>query len=140
MQLVERHVILDDRFYDICHKSCNLKPFKTNVLSFQQVRIIPNATCYIVEIVYEKQEENLGLNEYNFISLDLGLNNYVSAISNVENSFIINGKIIKSFNHWFNKRKGMTEFQDSKGYYSWVLKTTTNSEGKEVLVGNYTTI
>lgn len=86
-------------------KSCNLKPFKTKVDSFQQVRIVPNATCYIVEIVYEKQEENLGLNESNFISLDLGLNNYVSAVSNVEQSFIINGKIMKSFNHWFNKRK-----------------------------------
>jgi putative transposase len=97
-------------------KSCNLKPFKTNVLSFQQVRIIPNATCYIVEIVYEKQEENLGLNEYNFISLDLGLNNYVSAISNVEDSFIINGKIIKSFNHWFNKRKAkLMSFVGDKG-------------------------
>lgn len=86
-------------------KSTNLKPFKTNVNSFQQVRIVPNATCYIVEVVYEKEEKYLGLNEKNFISLDLGLNNYVSAISNVEESFIINGKIMKSFNNWFNKRK-----------------------------------
>jgi putative transposase len=86
-------------------KSTNLKPFKTNVNSFQQVRIVPNATCYIVEVVYKKEEKYLGLNEKNFISLDLGLNNYVSAISNVEESFIINGKIMKSFNNWFNKRK-----------------------------------
>lgn len=86
-------------------KSTNLKPFKTNIDSFQQVRIVPNATCYIVEVVYEKVEKDLELNKNNFISLDLGLNNYVSAISNVEQSFIINGKIMKSFNHWYNKRK-----------------------------------
>jgi hypothetical protein len=35
------------------------------------------------------------------------------------------------------KRKGITEFQDTKGYYSWILKTETNSEGKTYLVGTY---
>jgi len=97
-------------------KSTNLKPFKTNVDSFQQVRIVPNATCYIVEVVYNKEESDLGLNENNFISLDLGLNNYVSAVSNVEQSFIINGKIMKSFNHWFNKHKAkLMSFVGDKG-------------------------
>ena len=86
-------------------KSSLLKPIKTNLTSFQQVRIVPKATCYIVEIVYNKEVDDLGLNKDNFLSLDLGLNNYVSAISNVDNSFIINGKIIKSFNCWFNKNK-----------------------------------
>lgn len=86
-------------------KSCKLQPIKTKVDSFQQVRIIPNATCYILEVVYNKEVNDLHLNENNFISLDLGLNNYVSAISNVEQSFIINGKIIKSFNQWYNKKK-----------------------------------
>ena len=86
-------------------KSSSLKPIRTNLTSFQQVRIVPKATCYIVEIVYNKEVDDLGLNKDNFLSLDLGLNNYVSAISNVVKSFIINGKIIKSFNCWFNKNK-----------------------------------
>jgi hypothetical protein len=34
------------------------------------------------------------------------------------------------------KRKGTTEFQDTKGYYSWILKTTTIN-GKTYLVGTY---
>jgi len=33
-------------------------------------------------------------------------------------------------------RKGVTEFQDSKGFYSWKLKTTTKN-GKTYLVGKY---
>src|SRR5690606_4508778 len=82
-------------------KKLNLKPFKTKVDNFQQVRIIPQATCYVVEVVYNKEEKDLNLNKDNFISLDLGLNNYVSAISNVGKPFIINGKIVKSFNHWY---------------------------------------
>jgi len=81
-----------------------IKPIKTNVTKFKQVRIIPQATCYVVEVVYEKEEINHELNKENFLSLDLGLNNYVSTINNVgRKPFIINGKIIKSFNQWFNK-------------------------------------
>lgn len=97
-------------------KSIGLKSFKTKVSSFQQIRIVPNATCYIIEVVYKKDENDLGLNRNNFISMDLGLNNYVSAISNVEKSFIINGKIIKSFNQWFNKKKAkLMSFVGDKG-------------------------
>jgi putative transposase len=39
-------------------------------------------------------------------ALDLGLNNFATSVNNVGfRPFIINGRGIKSFNHWFNKRK-----------------------------------
>ena len=64
------------------------------------------ATCYAVEVVYEREEVALGLDKENFLSIDLGLNNYCATINNVCLApFIINGKVIKSFNHWFNKKK-----------------------------------
>ena len=84
-----------------------VEPIKTNIGDNKlcQVRIIPQATCYVVEIIYEKEEQNLGLNKDNVLSIDLGLNNFCSCISNVGiKSFIINGKIIKSFNQWYNKK------------------------------------
>lgn len=87
-------------------KSTSLEPIKTKVKAIQQVRIVPMATCYAVEVVYEKDEVDLGLGKENFLSIDLGLNNYCATINNVGLApFIINGKVIKSFNHWFNKRK-----------------------------------
>lgn len=39
-----------------------------------QVRIIPQATCYVVEVIYEKKEQDLNLDKDNFLSIDLGLN------------------------------------------------------------------
>ena len=84
-----------------------VEPVKTNIGDNKlcQVRIIPQATCYVVEIIYEKEEQNLGLNKDNVLSIDLGLNNLCSCISNVGvKPFIINGKIIKSFNQWYNKK------------------------------------
>lgn len=71
-----------------------------------QVRIIPQAICYVVEVIYEKEEHDLNLDKNNVLSIDLGLNNLCTCISNVGiKPFIVNGKIIKSFNQWYNKKK-----------------------------------
>jgi putative transposase len=87
-------------------KNAGLKPIKTKVQNFQQVRIVPQATCHIVEIVYEQPVVSLNLNPRNVLSIDLGLNNYATCVNNVGNSpFFINGRIMKSFNHWFNKKR-----------------------------------
>ena len=85
-----------------------VKPIKTNIGENKlcQVRIIPQATCYIVEVIYEKKEIDLQLDKSNILSIDLGLNNFCTGISNVGiNPFIINGKIMKSFNQWYNKKR-----------------------------------
>ncbi len=84
------------------------QPIKTNIGGNKlcQVRIIPQATCYVVEVIYEKKEQDLSLNKDNVLSIDLGLNNLCTCISNIGISpFIVNGKIMKSFNQWYNKKK-----------------------------------
>lgn len=85
-----------------------IQPIKTKIGDNKlcQVRIIPQATCYVVEVIYEKEEHNLSLDKDNVLSIDLGLNNLCTCISNVGiKPFIVNGKIIKSFNQWYNKKK-----------------------------------
>lgn len=85
-----------------------ISPIKTRIGDNKlcQVRIIPQATCYVVEVIYEKKEQDLNLNKDNVLSIDLGLNNICTCISNVGISpFIVNGKVIKSFNQWYNKKK-----------------------------------
>lgn len=85
-----------------------IPPIKTNIGDNKlcQVRVIPQATCYVVEVIYEKKEQDLNLNKDNVLSIDLGLNNLCSCISDVGiKPFIVNGKIIKSFNQWYNKKR-----------------------------------
>lgn len=85
-----------------------IRPIKTKIGDNKlcQVRIIPQATCYVVEVIYEKKEQDLNLDKDNFLSIDLGLNNLCTCISNVGvKPFIVNGKIIKSFNQWYNKKR-----------------------------------
>lgn len=105
-----------------------IDPIKTNVKKseLKQVRIIPQATCYVVEVIYERKEMDLNLNKSNFLSIDLGLNNLCSCISNVEtNPFIINGRVIKSVNQWYNKKKAkLMSFIGDRGTSRRINKIT----------------
>lgn len=94
-----------------------IEPIQTKVDNICQVRIVPLANCFKIEIIYEKEITNLGLPKENVLSLDLGLNNFAAAISNVGlQPFLINGRILKSFNHWYNKRKAkLQSFIGDKG-------------------------
>ena len=96
-----------------------IHPIKTKIGDSKlcQVRIIPQATCYVVEVIYEKKEQDLNLNKDNVLSIDLGLNNLCSCVNNVDKQpFIVNGRLMKSFNQWYNKRKAkLMSFAGDKG-------------------------
>ena len=98
-------------------KKAKILPIKTKVSSLKQLRIIPNATCFIVEIIYEKEAQTLVHDNENYLSLDLGLNNLVTSFNNIGlQPFIINGKIVKSINQFYNKTKAkLMSFIGDKG-------------------------
>jgi len=87
-------------------KITGLQPLKTKVTNLQQVRIIPQAGCYIIEVIYEKEiKTHENLKPENYLSIDLGVNNLASITTNQPNlnPILINGKIIKSINQYYNK-------------------------------------
>jgi len=94
-----------------------LKPLKTNVDNICQVRIVPASTCYIIEVIYKKEVKNVLLDENAYLGIDLGLNNFATCINNIGLSpFVINGKIIKSINQFYNKKKAVLQgFVGDKG-------------------------
>lgn len=106
----------DDRIYFVKNI---VPPIKTKIGDNKlcQVRIVPQATCYVVEVIYKKKEQDLSLNKDNVLSIDLGLNNLCSCINNVDKQpFIVNGRVMKSFNQWYNKRKAkLMSFAGDKG-------------------------
>jgi putative transposase len=86
-------------------KKSLLEPIKTNVVFLKQVRIIPQSSCYVIEVVYEKQEKEKIVGD-NYLSIDLGLNNLMTCYDTKNNkSFIVNGKPLKSTNQYYNKKK-----------------------------------
>jgi len=87
--------------------SQQLKPIKTNVTKIDQIRIIPQTSCYVVEIVYTKEvEECKELNDKLYLGIDVGVNNLATCVNNAGlDPFIVNGKIVKSINQYYNKQK-----------------------------------
>ena len=75
-------------------------------INTNHLKLIWREEGYIdVLLNYEQPLENQQLDRDKFISIDIGINNFISAISNKENvrSFIVNGKPLKAFNQWVNK-------------------------------------
>lgn len=108
-------------------KQTNLKPLKTKVNNICQVRIIPQATCFVIEVVYEsKTQPKYELDKSKFLALDPGLNNFVTSINNVgEKPFIINGRVLKSVNQMFNKTKSkLMSYVGNKGTSNRINKLT----------------
>jgi len=87
-------------------KKSNLKPLKTNIREdIKQVRIIPQTSCYVIEVVYEVENIDLITND-NKAAIDLGVNNLATlTFNNNHKSIIINGKPLKSMNQYYNKKQ-----------------------------------
>ena len=114
-------------------KASNIPDLQTKVDNLCQVRIIPQATCFVIEIIYEKKEEtHENIKKENVLMIDLGLNNIVTAIDNVGNRpFIINGRILKSVNQYFNRRRAkLMSYVGNKGTSKRIEKLTHKRNNK----------
>ena len=78
---------------------------KTKQTNIKQVRIIPRGNHLVVEVLHEVEEPTLLEDNGRYAAIDLGIDNLCSVSSNCCNSFIINGKPVKSINQYYNKKK-----------------------------------
>ena len=81
---------------------------KTNIQiktdkKYTEIRIVPKQFGYIIEIVYEQECKDKKENG-NYCSIDLGVNNLATITSNQTNPILINGRIVKSINQFYNKK------------------------------------
>ena len=84
----------------------------------KEIRIIPKANARFFEIQYIYKTECIqrNLNKNHALALDLGINNLVTAVSSDGNSFIIDGRRLKSINQWFNKKNArLQSIKDKQG-------------------------
>ena len=71
---------------------------------FKQVVATPKTFGFMVEVQYEqKAPPKARANKNNFCCIDIGLNNLCAITSDKHSPILINGRIVKSFNRWFNK-------------------------------------
>ena len=92
--------------YKKTHKAIEIKiPPILADKKIKEIRIIPkaNARFFEIQYIYEAECIQRNLNTSNALAIDLGINNLVTAVSSTGESFIIDGRRLKSINQWFNK-------------------------------------
>jgi len=79
---------------------------KTRIKTLREVRIIPKALGYILEIVYEKVINAPGRDKTRIAGIDLGVRNLVTIANNIGiHPIVVKGGVAKSMNQYFNKQK-----------------------------------
>lgn len=84
----------------------------------KEIRILPKQKSNFLDaaFVYESKDEQINVDENKAISIDLGLNNLATVVSTTNESFIIDGRWLKSKNQWFNKRRAkLNHHKDKQG-------------------------
>ena len=107
----------------------------------KEIRIIPKANARFFEIQYIYEAENIqsNLNPNNALALDLGINNLVTAVSSKGESFIIDGKRLKSINQWYNKHNAQLQSIKDKQHlgYKPTNRQKANTRDRNNKVNDY---
>ena len=110
-------------------------PSNLDFAQIRELRILPRNKCFYFEFVYEKETEKAELNKDNVLGIDPGLNNWLTCVSNVETSFIIDGKQIKSMNRWYNKKVSTIKENKPKGFWNKKLAAITEKRNRQMRDG-----
>lgn len=90
----------------------------------KEIRVISKANARFFEIQYIYQDECIKRNRKpnNELDLDLGINNLVIAVSSKGNTFIIDGRKLKSINQWYNKQNAKLQSVKEKQHFGIRMK------------------
>lgn len=111
--------------------------FRTKVKGkLLQVRFVPHKSHYTMEIVYETEVPECNLESSRIIGIDLGVDNFATVSNNAGlQPFIVNGRIIKSMNQYYNKKKAELQSElmlNNKKHWSNRLQQLTDKRNNKI--------
>jgi IS605 OrfB family transposase len=110
-------------------------PFPTN-LGWDKVRelqIVPRAGYFdAVWVCEEKQIQPVLLDPKKALSIDPGLDNWLTCVDTEDNSFIIDGKHLKALNQWYNKRVATIKEGKDQSFWCNLLDSVTGKRNRQM--------
>lgn len=101
-----------------------------------QLRFIPKGNNYVCEIVYEIEIEETKEDNKSYIGIDLGIDNFATVVNNIGlQPFVINGKILKSMNQYYNKERANIQNEliiKNKKHWSNKLEQLTQKRNNKI--------
>ena len=107
-----------------------------NFSTCTQVRFIPCNGYIKLEAIYNYDEPKMKEDNGNYLSIDLGIDNLCTCTSNVTNSFLIDGKKLKSINQRYNKYKSKLQSKLPANKY-WSHKLNDITKKRNFRINNY---
>ena len=110
-------------------------PFPSNLdwNLIKELSIVPRAGYFdAVWVTKTKSEPTKKLNQDNVLSIDHGLDNWLTCISNVNTSFIVDGKHLKSKNQWYNKRVATIKEDKTQDFWCSLLDRITSKRNRQM--------
>jgi putative transposase len=99
----------------------------------REIRILPKQKGRFLDaaFVYESNDEQISIESNDAVSIDLGLNNLATVVSSTNESFIIDGRWLKSINQWFNKRRAQLVSHKDKQNIKHLTGDTRGRDGAQ---------
>ena len=93
---------------------------ETRQTAIDQVRIVPHASHYTVEVIYERQVTPAEVDPARAASVDIGLNNLAAVTFNQPGlaPFLVNGRPLKAINQWYNQRRARLQAKLPNGIFA----------------------
>ena len=88
--------------------------------------------CFYAEFVYEQPKKILELNRSNVLGIDHGVSNWLTCVSNVGTSFIVDGLHLKSMNQWYNKQVAKLKKGRPQGFWNEQLALITEKRNRQM--------
>ncbi len=105
-------------------------PTNLDFKRIREVRILPRNNCFYIEYVYVINKTIASVNLDRILGIDHGLDNWLTCVSSAGESFIVDGKKLKSKNQWYNKKVAQLKTGKPQGFWSDELASITEKRNR----------
>jgi putative transposase len=107
-------------------------PSNLEYKSIREYRILPRNGCFYLELVYKVDKTQVDLDSSRVLGIDHGINNWLTCISNVGTSLIVDGRHLKSLNQFYNKQIANIKEGKAQNFWSKKLAIITEKRNRQV--------
>lgn len=112
------------QFFRKDHKTITINiPPKLINKRIKEIRIIPKnkARFFEIQYTYEEKIKNNNLDITKALAIDLGIDNFATCVTTEGDSFIVDGRKLKSINQWYNKYNAKLQSIKDKQHFGYGL-------------------
>lgn len=107
-------------------------PSNLDFKAIRELRILPRNRQFYAEFVYETSITQSDVNQNRVLGIDHGIDNWLTCVTNVGTSFIVDGLHLKSLNQWYNKSVARIKENKSQGFWSNRLAAITEKRNRQM--------